>query len=129
MTKFTIDTGLGVFLKDDTIWDYNNIPDRITDEENYKSFVIGGECKDYLHFAGLEIFDRNEDRKIGQRVRIFGGEILVTDDVSGNPSPRRDAVSLYFNSENGCPIRMNIIQHKGETIVQYKVWDGKKPTI
>lgn len=127
MTKFTIKTGLSnesisffeyADCKGDTVPSIQGNP-------NYASFTLGG--SDYLHFVGLEVFDRREDANTGQHVSIFGDEITVTDDLTGNPSSRRDGVCLYFYSELGPNIKMKLSQHKGETLVDFDLWDGKKP--
>lgn len=129
MTKFTIETGLfGSYIDlDNYEYDSDDLLGSVADDPGYPSFVIGDD--NYLHFAGLELFDRCEDAKVGQRIAIFSGKIIVTDDLTGNPSRRRKGVSLYFHSENGSPIKMNIIQHKGQTEVNFEVWDGEKPAI
>ena len=127
MTKFTVKTGLPsncMPLIEYKGFHYGTGPS-IKGDRNYESFTLGGES--YLHFAGLEVFDRHEDADTGQHVSIFGDEITVTDDMTGNPSSRRDGVCLYFYSELGSNIKMKLSQHKGETRVDFDVWDGNKP--
>jgi len=129
MTKFSINTGLFGSHIDTENWEYefDCISGSFGVDPDYPTFIIGGD--NYLHFAGLELFDRHEDAKKGRRIAIFGDEVIVTDDLTGNPSRRRGGISLYFHSENGTPVKMNVVQHKGQTEVNFEVWDGEKPAI
>ena len=129
MTKFSINTGLfeSYYDGDNYEYDVDDLLGSVVDEPGYPTFIIGDD--NYLHFAGLELFDRREDAKKGQRIAIFGDEVIVTDDLTGNPSRRRGGISLYFHSENGTPVKMNVVQHKGQTEVNFEVWDGEKPAI
>lgn len=129
MTKFSINTGLfeSYYDGDNYEYDVDDLLGSVADEPGYPTFIIGDD--NYLHFAGLELFDRREDAKKGQRIAIFGDEVIVTDDLTGNPSRRRGGISLYFHSENGTPVKMNVVQHKGQTEVNFEVWDGEKPAI
>ena len=123
MRKMIIKTGLSTSFVDR--WQWVEAFNQTESVAVYNSFTLGDD--DYLHFMGLEIFERLEDAETGQHITVFGDEITLSDDISGNPSSRRDAVSLYFCSELGPHVRMDIIQHKGQTLVQFKEWDGKKP--
>lgn len=125
MKKMIIKTGLSTSFLDR--WEWIGVFSNTDSAFAYNPFVLGGD--DYLHFMGLEIFERLEDAETGQHITVFGDEITVSDDITGNPSSRRDAVSLYFCSELGPHVRMDIIQHKGQTLVQFQNWDGKKPEV
>lgn len=140
MTKVVINTGLFP-----TYSDSNFMYDEPINQNEYKiedysfhqaahlgwgnAFVLGESEDAYLHFVGLEVFDRYEDATKGQKVSIFGGEIVVRDDLTGNPSGRRGGLILYFNNENGPDLRLKILQHKGQTYAEFSFWDGKKPEI
>lgn len=92
---------------------------------DYPSFAIGGDHTNYLHLCGIQVFSRHqEDADHGIKISMFNDDIVITDDITGNPSLRRDAVSLYFNSEGCKPIRMDVIQHKGISYVEFHEWDG-----
>lgn len=128
MTKFVINTGLfEPYIDDSYIYEKDDLLGSVANDSGYPTFIIGDDNS--LHFAGLEIFDRHEDSKKGQRIAIFGDEIIVTDDLTGNPSRRRGGISIYFHSENGTPIKMNVVQHKGQTEINFEVWDAERPAI
>lgn len=128
MKRFNMKTGLVESYLNEIYWERKVFAEKdVLPDQGYESFIIGED--DHLHFIGLEIFSRREDAVSGQKVSVFGDEIIVSEDLTGNPSRRRDAVSLYFASECGVPVRLNIIQHKGTTYAKFEVWDGKKPKI
>ena len=136
MTKMYLKTGLSTseYVKsfsepEHQLYKKNYSYYDVSRNREYESFVIGGEGDAYLHFAGLIAFDRKEDANKGHKVSIFGDEIIVADNINGCPSDRRDGVSLYFYSENGPDIKLNIIQHKGQTLAEFELWDGNKPKI
>lgn len=65
-----------------------------------------------------------EDSKIGTSTFSRAGKASFCHDMNGNPSSRRDGISISFWCEC-CDVisRLDIIQHKGST---YIVWDDKK---
>lgn len=73
----------------------------------------------YLHHHRVEVFDRKEDEEKGVHVSVTHGKAVFDQDLSGNPSSRRDGVCIYFTCE-GCPAEtvLTIAQHKGETHVE-----------
>lgn len=90
----------------------------------------GGE---YLHHESVKVYDRNEDAK-QTRVTMVGSTIAVatTDsERSGNPSSRRDGLSIDFwcescsgYDENKPPaktMRLHILQHKGNTYLRWEI--------
>ena len=70
----------------------------------------------YLHHKNAEVFNRAEDASVGTHITTGSKGANVDQDISANPSSRRDAISVHFYCE-GCSadIRLDIIQHKGVT--------------
>lgn len=132
MTRFSIHTGL---VQSEDYQDLLEGFDRaaalkfVEEATQYQPYVLGGEGEGYLHFAGVRIFDRGEDADKGQQVVVFGDQIDITENIEGNPSVRRGAVSLYFYSETGPNLIVHFIQHKGQTYVEFYPWDGEKPVV
>lgn len=78
-----------------------------------------------LHQESVEIFDRSEDCDTGLHVWAKLGEpILVDENMSGNPSTRREGLKIKFSCEccEGRVHTLNITQHKGET---FMFWDER----
>ena len=80
-------------------------------------------CGDaYLHHHQVETFFRDEDHTFGLCVRVSEGsggpELRVTDELEGNPSPRRDGIRIWLTCEC-CPALsyLEIWQHKGQTLM------------
>ena len=83
----------------------------------------------YLHRGEVLVFDRNEDDPFVAVTRVKTGMVVsakAKNHRSGNPSPRRDGVSIVFNCETcdhgGTEQYLNIVQHKGETFIY---WDAE----
>ena len=73
-----------------------------------------------LHQTSVEIFDRQEDQKTGLHVVARRGkQLLVDEDMSNNPSSRRQGLKINFSCEccEGKVHTLNIAQHKGTTFV------------
>lgn len=70
----------------------------------------------YLHHQNVEVFNRTEDANTGTHIVTSFSGASVDQDVSANPSSRRDGITVNLNCE-GCDadIKLNIIQHKGVT--------------
>lgn len=87
---------------------------------------FGGELKcpacgfNCLHHEKVEIFERTEDAEIGLHVTVSGGEAETNTNLSGNPSPRRHGLLVYFSCE-GCSAisTLSLIQHKGNTYMKF----------
>lgn len=72
----------------------------------------------YLHHDRVEIFERSEDATLGLLVTVAEGKVTMETSLSGNPSSRRNGLTVHFWCE-GCkatPV-LTIAQHKGNTIV------------
>lgn len=71
-----------------------------------------------LHHDRVDVYLRDEDAKCGLHVRTRGSVNTseVDTDMSGNPSERRDGLTIRFWCE-GCDARplMEISQEKGST--------------
>jgi|HubBroStandDraft_6_1064221.scaffolds.fasta_scaffold334923_1 hypothetical protein len=82
----------------------------------------------YLHQLNVVVFDRAEDASHVIRTTVEGGTSrtdVVPNAGSGNPSARRDGLSILFWCE-GCdakradPIELTIAQHKGCTEIGWR---------
>ena len=83
-----------------------------------------------LHQGKVEVWNREEDDTSGNHIVIEGDEILGDDEMSKNPSPRRQGLSIDFTCEecsyddegnaNGTVFTLEIIQHKGSTYLMWK---------
>ena len=80
-----------------------------------------------LHHIKVNIFNRTEDAEEGVQLEIAtprnkAAQINVSTDLTGNPSGRRDGLSVSFMCEN-CPEKttLSIYQHKGSTYLERKV--------
>jgi len=78
----------------------------------------------YLHHERVTVFDRPEDNPMTRVVRI-DNEVNVSMATSydcGNPSSRRDGLSINFWCENcGYNLLLQIAQHKGNTHMSWIV--------
>lgn len=74
----------------------------------------------YLHHFKIEIFDRAEDATSGLHVTVEKSAVTVDSNLQGNPSGRRDGLSVRFWCEGCHNISMLTIgQHKGNTEVSF----------
>jgi hypothetical protein len=73
-----------------------------------------------LHHGDIEVFNRDvEDSKEGTHLTIRGNWSEKDNDMSLNPSRRRDGLLIHFECEQGCKgVVLQIAQHKGETLMQ-----------
>ena len=77
-----------------------------------------------MHHSRIEVFNRKEDAEIGNHTVINGSQTIIDNDISMNPSPRRDGVSIIFWCEQCCEESvLDIIQHKGMSYVRW--FDGR----
>ena len=79
-------------------------------------------CDDYaLHHEEVEVFDRKEDETEGLHVVISDGKVITDRNLAGNPSRRRNGLSISFWCEN-CSVKpvMYIVQHKGSTFIRFE---------
>ncbi len=89
----------------------------------------------YLHHDTVFVFNRREDAEMVNKTTVEGTRVVtevVEDRTSGNPSGRRTGLSVDFWCElcgvdkDGEPtknMRLHILQHKGNTFMQWEVSD------
>lgn len=98
------------------------------------------DCGDnYLHHRGTTIFERSEDESLTTVIAQNGRTAQVSDfpsDDTCNPSSRRNGVIIEFECEqchgygwdpvkeeeiksNEPPLRLAVIQHKGNTFMEW----------
>lgn len=73
---------------------------------------------DYTHQGAIEVFERSEDAQNGNHVKILNDDIEVNRNLTGNPSPRRQGVTLDMVCELEHKFKLNIYQHKGQTFIE-----------
>jgi hypothetical protein len=73
-----------------------------------------------LHHERVEVFYRIEDAPTGSRAVVDAGKVSMDTDITGNPSERRDGLSIHFRCEH-CPAKpiFHVLQHKGSTYVEF----------
>jgi len=78
----------------------------------------GGNC---LHHDRIDIFERGEDQDQGIHVLVAEGQGTFNTDLAGNPSARRDGLSIHFWCED-CSAKpvLTIAQHKCNAFVNFK---------
>lgn len=77
-------------------------------EPTFQSYVecAGAELKcpscdsNALHHEKVEVFDREDDETEGLHVVISGGKVTTDRNLDGNPSRRRNGLSISFWCEN-----------------------------
>ena len=76
----------------------------------------------YLHHGAVEVFVRDgEDSDIGTRVKVDGHAVTFGRNLRGNPSSRRDGLTVDFQCEEcRCMSVLSIVQHKGQTFVEWE---------
>ena len=72
----------------------------------------------YMHHDRVEVFERSEDAQNGLHFSVSGSKATVDTSLDGNPSMRRDGISITFWCE-GCHgiSSLSFAQHKGVTLV------------
>lgn len=76
----------------------------------------------YQHHAEVFVFERENGEDGPTMVLATGRHVEAI--TAGNPSPRRNAVRIFFEGECGHLWHLDLIQHKGETFVFAKL-DGE----
>ena len=76
-----------------------------------------------LHQRIVEVFDRKEDREEGLHVKTDGQKVSVDRSLVGNPSSRRQGLTIAFECEH-CRHddkhpTLTIVQHKGTTYIEW----------
>ena len=74
-----------------------------------------------LHHGKVEVFECSKDAKQGLHVTVADGLVTTNTNLTGNPSMRRNGLSIMFWCE-GCSANpvLSIAQHKGSTLVEFK---------
>ena len=77
---------------------------------------------DYLHHGAVCSYTRiKEDSADGTAYRIDGSSIARSSQLNGNPSARRDGITIDFNCELcGNTSTLGIAQHKGQTQLSWQ---------
>lgn len=78
-----------------------------------------------LHHGAVTVFSRSEDDDNVRRTIVDRNSVTVRDmpnNVSGNPSSRRNGLRIGFECENcdTAELSLDIWQHKGTTYVVWK---------
>ena len=107
------------------------------DKNNKKMDLSNLHCPEcdsiYLHQRTIGIYNCDEDASTGVHLDVQSKSFTMDTNLTGNPSPRRQGLSISFYCENCDDINpsngidhpghiLNIFQHKGET---YIGWEGK----
>lgn len=74
---------------------------------------------DFLHHDRIDVYEPcHEDAETGQHVTVEWQGTSITTDLAGNPSGRRNGLTIRFWCE-GCAFRpvLHFLQHKGTTYV------------
>lgn len=71
-----------------------------------------------LHQIRTEVFEREDDAESGYHTIVTRTGTEVDDNMGGNPSVRRQGLTITFECEN-CPAKpsLEVYQHKGLTIL------------
>lgn len=91
--------------------------------------------EEYLHHDAVKVFSRREDDEFVRKTVVYENGNVASEKVfnkeSGNPSGRRDGLSISFwceicggMTEDSGPNRtmwLHISQHKGNTVMQWEV--------
>lgn len=74
----------------------------------------------YMHQGNVEVFMRKEDAETGNHALVEADRVTVDRVMAGNPSSRRQGVTIEFQCED-CeePLGLAIVQHKGQTFLYW----------
>lgn len=100
-------------------------PEFTPDTDGYQSALLCPRCKgSMLHHFEVDIFERVEDQKCGLHANVTNNGVQITQDLTGNPSARRNGIAIKFFCEDcGSKSALSISQHKGSTYVDLVVDD------
>jgi hypothetical protein len=74
----------------------------------------------YVHHGKINVFERAEDDDKGIHVIINSQNVCIKSDLKGNPSLRRNGLTIEFWCELcNCVSVLAIAQHKGTSIVTF----------
>lgn len=93
--------------------------------EGFGSELTCPNCKNNnLHQERIEVFDREEDADTGIHTTVDKGKVLVDNDLTGNPSRRRQGLSIFFRCEHCDAMpKLSVYQHKGCTFAAISTED------
>ena len=91
---------------------------RLLDEVTLLCPKCGGA---FLHQYEIEVWIRQkEDADEGTHVLVSKSVVSENKSMEGNPSPRRDGLSISFACENCDGVhKLIVIQHKGSTFLKW----------
>jgi len=84
------------------------------------NFLMCDNCgSQEIHHDQVDVYMRSEDSQTGRHTRVLHTHTVVDSDMQGNPSDRRQGLTLGFLCEH-CKYRtfIHILQHKGTTYVK-----------
>lgn len=100
--------------------------------DDHEGMLLCPDCGEInLHQGQVEAWNRPEDADTGNHIVVVGDSVTGDNDMSKNPSPRRQGLSIEFacehcsydektNNLDGKVFTLNIIQHKGSTYLMWK---------
>lgn len=92
------------------------------DAGGYDDTLLCPNCRNSsTHHTSVTVFNRTEDVETGRRTIATGVATTIDGDMTGNPSGRRDGLTIGFYCEN-CPtvMELDIFQHKGQTFFRMR---------
>lgn len=74
-----------------------------------------------MHHISVDVVNRKqEDAVFGLKVHVEEMSFAAKDSLDGNPSPRRNGMTIQFNCELcGENSVLSLYQHKGETFLRF----------
>lgn len=100
-------------------------PDRVVGdyEPDWGTLLRCAGCGgDWTHQGRVEVFERHhEDSPHGTHVTVHGARVSVDDRMVGNPSGRRQGLTILLSCEN-CDAGTEVLvwQHKGQTFLDVR---------
>lgn len=98
------------------------IDEQIDDALDCPKCSAAPDDSNYLHHGRINIFNRDrEDSETGTQVAVDGYLIGQRESMRGNPSSRRDGLTIAFTCENcAAQLSLAIVQHKGQTFIYWE---------
>lgn len=82
--------------------------------------LLCGNCNGmYLHMGYVDTYIRTtEDSETGNHTKVIGSKTERDDEMYGNPSERRDGVTLSFTCEDCNAVNfLSLAQNRGHTMI------------
>lgn len=95
---------------------------KFEDASDFGSVLLCPNCgNSCTHHTSATVFNRSEDAEIGRRTIVTATESTTDNDMTGNPSGRRDGLVINFYCET-CPtiMELDVFQHKGQTFFRMR---------